>query len=133
MQVGDKPVEVGLPMYDLCRRHGAIIATAHEHSYCRSHLMSDFETQTIASTNNTLNVGEGRSFTFVSGIAGWKLRPFEGNLYQNPWWAQTWSASVRPAKLRTVGSPSSDSGVRFLRRIMELMERCFVNLICMVC
>jgi hypothetical protein len=94
-QVGDKPVEVGLPLYDLCRRHGAIIATAHEHSYCRSHLMADFENQTVASTNNTLNIGEGRSFTFVSGMAGWHLRPFEGNLYQNPWWASTWSESVR--------------------------------------
>ena len=39
MQVGGKLDETGWDVYEECRKGGAIIATGHEHSYSRTHLM----------------------------------------------------------------------------------------------
>ncbi|MGB3399408.1 MAG: metallophosphoesterase, partial [Candidatus Deferrimicrobiaceae bacterium] len=79
MQVGGKGNETGWGVYEKSRAGGAIIATGHEHSYSRTHLLSSFESQTVASTDNTLVLAsddlntpadEGRSFAFVSGLGG---------------------------------------------------------------
>ncbi len=70
MQVGFKPTEVPLSTYDACRAEGAIIATAHEHSYSRTHLMSSFADQTILSTASEFGIGPGQTFAFVSGLGG---------------------------------------------------------------
>ncbi len=51
LYTGGKADEVGWGIYDMCRQKGAIIATGHEHSYCRTYLMNNFEQQLIASTN----------------------------------------------------------------------------------
>lgn len=40
LQTGDKEDETGYLVYEVCRRHGAMILTGHEHSYERTHLMS---------------------------------------------------------------------------------------------
>jgi hypothetical protein len=84
MQVGRKDDEVGWKPYETCREGGAIVATAHEHSYSRTHLMDDFETQSIASTSDTLVVEEGKSFVFVSGLGGSSIRRQRRD---DPWWA----------------------------------------------
>jgi hypothetical protein len=80
MQVGNKDDEVGWAAYEACREQGAIVATAHTHNYSRTHLMDDFESQSIASTSNTLVIERGKSFVFVSGLAG------EADAYQRPRW-----------------------------------------------
>jgi len=87
MQIGGKTDEVGWDTYDTARKYGAIIATGHEHSYCRSHLMSDFRTQRIATTNQTLHPDIGETFVFVSGLAGKDIRAWDETLKNNPWWA----------------------------------------------
>jgi hypothetical protein len=84
MQVGGKEDDVGWQPYEVCREGGAIVATAHEHSYSRTHLMDDFDTQSIASTSNTLVIDEGQSFVFVSGLGGHSIRDQERG---GPWWA----------------------------------------------
>jgi hypothetical protein len=93
MQVGGKPDEVGWTVYDECRAGGAIIATGHEHSYARTHLMSNFENQIIESTSNTLAIGPGQSFAFVSGIAGHSIRAQNAGLAANPWWASIYTST----------------------------------------
>ena len=100
MQIGGKNDEAGWDVYEESRKAGAIIATGHEHSYSRTHEMSNFQTQTISSTNNTVNLikddptttgtDEGRSFGFVSGIGGVSLRDAESGLENNPWWANVY-------------------------------------------
>ena len=89
MQVGGKRDEVGWEPYEACREGGAIVATAHEHSYSRTHLMDDFETQSVASTSNTLVIEEGKSFVFVSGLGGHSIR--EQRL-DGPWWASVFTS-----------------------------------------
>lgn len=91
MQVGGKSNETGWEVYDICRRGGAIIATGHEHSYSRTHLMSSFENQTIASADNTLNIRQGETFAFVSGLAGASIRDQDEELAAHPWWASIYT------------------------------------------
>jgi len=88
-QIGGKLTEVGIEMYEAVLKQGAILATGHEHSYCRSHLMSSFEDFTVADTNNTLNIEPGKSFVFVSGLGGESIRDWNENLRTQPYWAAT--------------------------------------------
>ncbi|MFQ5628702.1 MAG: metallophosphoesterase [bacterium] len=84
MQVSGVEDETGWGVYEESRKGGAIIATAHAHTYSRTHLLSDIENQTIASTSDTLRLmkddtistaDEGRTFVFVSALGG---RSFHG-------------------------------------------------------
>lgn len=84
MQVGGKGDEVGWKAYEACRKGGAIIVTAHEHSYSRTHLMESFRTGSVASTSRTLEIGKGMSFAVVSGLAGRDVRPQKRG---GDWWA----------------------------------------------
>ena len=84
MQLGGKGNDVGWQAYEACREGGAIVATAHEHSYSRTHLMNDFKLQIIASRSNTLVLEKGKSFAFVSGLGGKSIRDQERD---GAWWA----------------------------------------------
>ncbi len=97
MQVGNKPNEAGWGVYKQARRGGAIIATAHEHSYSRTHLLASCEDQIVASTDNTLVLArndpstpedEGRSFVFVSGLGGRSIRDQQ---LSGDWWASIYT------------------------------------------
>jgi hypothetical protein len=90
MQVGGKTDETGWGSYSTCRQKGALIATGHEHSYSRTHLLSSMSNQTVASTTSPYTVTEGKTIAFVSGLGGVGIRDQEigGN-----WWAKVYSAS----------------------------------------
>ncbi len=89
MQVGGKSDETGWGVYEEARKGGAIIATAHEHTYSRTHLLSSIRNQTVASTSNTLNINYGRTFAFVSGLGGESIRDQE---LSGPWWASVYTS-----------------------------------------
>ncbi|MBP9758968.1 metallophosphoesterase [Candidatus Dojkabacteria bacterium] len=93
MQVGGKSDEVGWDIYEECRKQGAILATAHEHSYSRTHLMSSFTPPTIANTDTNIIIEKGKTFAFVSGMAGFSERATVGNLGKNPWWASVYTTN----------------------------------------
>ena len=93
MQAGGKRNGTGWEVYEESRRAGAIIATGHEHSYSRSHLLSNCEKTEVASSSNTLVLAidrpqspadEGRSFVFVNGLGGKSIRR---QRLDGPWWA----------------------------------------------
>ncbi|MEN8183224.1 MAG: metallophosphoesterase [Myxococcota bacterium] len=97
MQTGGKSDETGWGVYEESRRGAAIIVTGHEHSYARTHLMSRFETQEVASTENTLVLrrddpstpeDEGRGFAVVSGMGGKSVRAQKRG---GPWWASIYT------------------------------------------
>jgi 3',5'-cyclic AMP phosphodiesterase CpdA len=90
MQVGGKSDEVGWSAYEACREGGAIIATAHEHSYARTHLLDHVGTQHVASTANTLQLEEGKTFVFHSGLGGSSIRDQE---LDGPWWASIYTST----------------------------------------
>jgi len=112
-QTGDKEDEVGWEAYQTCLKHGAIVATAHEHSYSRSYLMSDFENKKVASTDgSTLPVQDGNSFVFVSGLGGESIRPWKNGAQKNPWWAATAASNVgvQPGALLCVFNDDGNQG-----------------------
>ena len=90
MQIGGKTDETGWGVYEEARKGGAIIATAHEHSYSRTHLLSSMSAQTVASTSNPLHLTEGNSFAFVSGLGGHSIRP---QLLTGNWWASAYAST----------------------------------------
>lgn len=65
-----------------------MIVTAHEHSYERTALMDRFNPQIVAdySKTNPLELWEGRSFAFVTGLGGVDIRLGYWNLMKNDWW-----------------------------------------------
>ncbi|MCA9740735.1 MAG: metallophosphoesterase [Deferribacteres bacterium] len=99
MQCGKKGDDTGWGVYEESRKGGAIIATGHEHSYSRTHLLSSCEHQIVASTSDTLglaqddpktpDIDEGKSFVFVSGIAGKSIRNQDRG---GPWWASVYTS-----------------------------------------
>ncbi len=100
MQIGGKNDEAGWNVYEESRKGGALMATGHEHSYSRTYEMSNFQSQTISNTSDTVtlqkdnpataNSDEGRSFAFVSGLGGRSIRDAESGLDNNPWWADVY-------------------------------------------
>jgi len=90
MQVGGKSNQTGWGVYQSCLAQGAIVATGHEHSYSRTHLMSNFQDPTIIHTNSHMQIDKGASIAFVSGLGGHSIRP---QLLDNPWWASVQSAT----------------------------------------
>ena len=47
MQIGAKEDSTGWEVYENCKNHGAIIATAEEHSYHRTKTIVDIENQIV--------------------------------------------------------------------------------------
>jgi cytochrome c peroxidase len=90
MQVGGKTDETGWTAYETCRQQGAIITTGHEHSYSRTHLLSDMSSQTIASKSSTMTVEEGKTIAFVSGLGGVGIRDQERG---GDHWAKIYTSS----------------------------------------
>src|SRR5206468_4320950 len=83
MQVGGKDDEIGWRVYETCKDLGAIIATAHEHSYQRTRTLTSMREQIAdasCSDPNTICLAEGspgKSFVFVSGLGGHSVRDQE--------------------------------------------------------
>lgn len=80
MQVGGKSSSVGWGPYRACREEGAIIATAHEHSYSRTKTLVSMEQQIVDPDwpdPNDVYVGPGATFAFVSGLGGKSIRDQE--------------------------------------------------------
>lgn len=108
MQVGGKLDETGWGVYEEARTGGAIIATAHEHSYSRTHLLSNMTNQIVASTGNALTLTKGTSFAFVSGLGGNSVRP---QLLSGNWWAAISAATCLAGD--PVCQPNGDFGALF--------------------
>ncbi|MGH7601453.1 MAG: hypothetical protein ACREOI_34270, partial [bacterium] len=90
MQVGEKSDEAGWEVYEASCEGGAIIATAHEHSYSRTHLLSNVQQQIVASRADTLSITKGKTFVFVSGLGGESIR---GQKLSGNWWASIYTSA----------------------------------------
>ncbi|NIR52431.1 hypothetical protein GWO43_27765, partial [candidate division KSB1 bacterium] len=90
MQVGGKDDATGWEVYEESRKGGAIIATGHEHSYSRTHLLSSMENKTVVNRSDTLDIKKGHSFAFVSGLGGKSIRSQKRD---GDWWAAVYTDS----------------------------------------
>jgi hypothetical protein len=96
-QIGAQGDSVGYEIYDICRENGALVSTGHEHSYCRSKTMVDFRTQEVAenATADTIQLSEGSSVVWVSGVGGQQIRDSKSELRKKPWWAVALAADTK--------------------------------------
>ena len=101
MQVGEKKDIVGWEVYNNCKNDGAIIATAHEHSYHRTKTLIDIENQITDPEwpePDKLRIKEDYTFVFVSGIGGHSIRdqdrclPFSYPYGCNGEWAEIYTS-----------------------------------------
>lgn len=90
MQTGTKPNGTGWGVYNACLNAGALVATAHEHVYSRTHLMTSFENQEVAHRDPTMTLEPGRSFVFVSGLGGFDIRE---QVRDDDWWASIYTST----------------------------------------
>jgi hypothetical protein len=77
LQVGDKTDDMGWGVFEVCKEYGAIIATAHEHSYERTKTLVSMSNQTVDPDfpdPNHLVAAPGRTFALVSGLGGESIR-----------------------------------------------------------
>jgi len=87
MQIGGKEDEMDWQAYEACREQGAIIATAHEHSYERTKTLTDIDDQVVSEewpSGQLLRVEPGSTFVFVSGLGGHSIRDQERCLPAEP-------------------------------------------------
>ncbi len=80
MQIGGKPDATKWGVYEACREGGAIIATAHEHSYERTKTLISMHSQIVDPdwpNPQQVRVALGASFAFVSGLGGKSVRDQE--------------------------------------------------------
>src|SRR3989338_10572566 len=84
MQIGGKGDEAGWEIYETCREQGAIIATGHEHSYGRTHVLSDMSEQIIADEISPYIIQPGQTFAFHSALGGQSVRDQERCLPETP-------------------------------------------------
>jgi predicted phosphodiesterase len=113
LQTGAKGNEVDWDLYELCREHGAIIVSGHEHAYSRTKTLIDMKGQTVhpdwPDPNHVL-VEPGATFAVVSGLGGHSIRSQIRCLpadypYGCPHWANIYT---------TTQDPDADFGALFL-------------------
>jgi len=93
MQVGEKENEAGLDIYELCRDKGALIFTGHEHSYHRTHILSNIQKKEIADNSSPYNLKAGQTMVIVSGLGGKSIRHQERCLHsEKPYGCPEWAA-----------------------------------------
>lgn len=108
---GSKGNEFGWGSHEECRSGGAIVATEHEHSCDRTHLMNNIETQSTASTSDTLRIESDNTFVFVSGCGGRSIRHQNNKLADYPWWASVYTAT-QEANLGALFCTFNEMGVK---------------------
>lgn len=77
MQVGKRDDEVPLAAYDLCREQGAMIVTAHEHTYNRTRTLKNMNPAQVDPEfpdAKNLMLKPGSAFVVVSGLGGHSAR-----------------------------------------------------------
>jgi hypothetical protein len=121
MQVGDKTDEAGWQAYLECMNAGAIIMTAHSHTYSRSYTLTDIANVNVAAnkgaigTASVMQVAPGRTFAVVAGIGG---RALDARVRTDAWWASYYT-SDRWRQSGSTGdvalSPAGEQGAVFIK------------------
>lgn len=121
MQLGEKSDSVGWGVYQECNRAGAMIATAHEHSYSRTYTLTDIGNSAAehgkTGAFDQLVLGPGKTFVFVSGAGGQSLRDYVEDLHANDtWWASGYARNkeISDGELSDASNLLDQSGTLFI-------------------
>ncbi len=78
---------VGWELFETCRNAGAIVATAHIHTYARTHQVNNFETQSTTAEASPIAIGSGSTVAFISGLGGHSVHDVAPDAVAHPIWA----------------------------------------------
>jgi hypothetical protein len=97
LQLCNKYNAVGFEAYEACRKYGAIVNNAHEHSYARTYSMNNLSSNLglrlgVVDNNNNVTLDKGQNMVFVHGASGASVRGECDGFGASPWWA-AWAAS----------------------------------------
>jgi hypothetical protein len=98
-QAGGKGDDVSLKTYQNCINGGALVATAHEHSYSRTYSLSDLSCSHHGAFGRPeiMQIAKGspgKSFIFVSGLAGKSSRDYHAREHDDDsWWATIYTSN----------------------------------------
>jgi hypothetical protein len=98
-QAGAKPDDVSLQTYQGCIDGGAIIATAHEHSYSRTYSLANLSAAQHGAFGDPkiMQIAKGnpgKSFIFVSGLGGRSSRDYHAAEHDDDgWWASIYTSN----------------------------------------
>lgn len=94
--VGPKADEMGWDIYERCRRHGAIVAQGHSHTYSRSKTLVADQALTVdpaCADPFSLCVGPGKHFFFDSSLGGVDTRPLNATVANRPHFASKYTGN----------------------------------------
>ncbi len=119
MQVGTKGDEVGWNAYRACMNGGGIVSTGHEHSYARTLTLTNLGTPSAAHGATGLfdqvEVGTGKTFVFVTGLAGVGVRPFDSGSHSDDLWWASYATSDRWLRNGALQSGVAGYGALFVK------------------
>ena len=106
-------------LLERCMAEGAMISTGHEHSYSRTLTLTNVGDRGAAhgatGVFGTVELGAGRTFVAVSGLAGASTRDYDATQHDDDtWWASYYSAN-KWLKNGLVEPGSGTSGALFVR------------------
>ncbi|ORX84496.1 Metallo-dependent phosphatase [Anaeromyces robustus] len=86
----------GESFYEYCKNHGAIIFSAHDHVYARTHVMSSFKDPTIDKYHDKTRdyiaqIRDGASINILNGTGGWEIYIEQGEQKDYPWWQKKYA------------------------------------------
>jgi Calcineurin-like phosphoesterase len=89
MNVGTKGDATGWAVFEESRLQGATVWNGHEHSYGRTHLLSNMTSQVVADNTSPYTISKGASMTIQTGLGGNSIRaqdtqaglPYWGSVY----------------------------------------------------
>jgi len=86
----------GESFYDFCRENGAIIFSAHDHVYARTHVMSKFKEPTIdkfdsKTSEEIVQIREGATIDILNGAGGYEMYIEQGEQKDYPHWQKKYA------------------------------------------
>src|SRR5262249_22229393 len=89
MQIGSKGDTTGWAVYEQARQQGVTIWNGHEHSYGRTHLLSDMTNQVVADNTSPYTITKGHSLVVQTGLGGNSIRP-QSSQATLPYWGDVY-------------------------------------------
>jgi hypothetical protein len=118
MQVGGKLDEVGWEAYRICARHGALIVSAHEHSYARTRTLEAISDRSRSHGPTgepaLLDLAPGRTAVIVSGLGGHSTRARTDDHIKDSWWASVYAQDYQLENGVETTAPEIEFGALFI-------------------
>eukprot|EP01079_Euglenida_sp_SAG-EU17-18_P002180 gene2180-3092_t len=91
----DADYEPGLELYEVCRRHGALIVTGHKHYYARTRPVSSFSPNGPTGQWPEGPLSPGVSMLVIAGLGGRSVTEQDLGKARQPLWAASWPLDNR--------------------------------------